>query len=278
MTGIAHDSNGDSKPMSAPIPAFPHSHIERDARGVYTLRIDDAKSLNILASPVTLGLTAAVRWIAAQADARALVLRGSGDKAFVGGANIYEMAELDPDGGRAFITRLRDLCEAVRAVPVPTIARLPGFCLGAGMELAAACDIRLGSRDGVFGMPEVQVGIPSVIHAVLLPSLIGPGATHWLLLTGATVDAEQALRWGFLQFLCEAGELDALVERTVAPIAHSGPLAVRSQKALLRYWETSTVEAGLDRSVDAFGAAFNTDEPSRYMAPFLARKRAREAQ
>ena len=95
MTGIAHDSNGDSKPMSAPIPAFPHSHIERDARGVYTLRIDDAKSLNILASPVTLGLTQAVRWIAAQADARALVLRGSGDKAFVGGANIYEMAELD---------------------------------------------------------------------------------------------------------------------------------------------------------------------------------------
>ena len=129
--------------MSAPIPAFPHSHIERDARGVYTLRIDDAKSLNILASPVTLGLTEAVRWIAAQADARALVLRGSGDKAFVGGANIYEMAELDPDGGRAFITRLRDLCEAVRAVPVPTIARLPGFCLGAGMELAAACDIAI---------------------------------------------------------------------------------------------------------------------------------------
>ncbi|NMK47911.1 enoyl-CoA hydratase [Achromobacter sp. Bel] len=264
--------------MHAPIPDFPHSRIERDERGVYTLRIHDAKSLNILATPVTLGLTQAVQWIAAQADARALVIRGTGERAFIGGANIYEMAELDPAGGRAFITNLRDLCEAVRNVPVPTVARLPGFCLGAGMELAAACDIRLGSRDGVFGMPEVRVGIPSVIHAVLLPALIGPGATNWLLLTGENVDAEQALRWGFLQFLCDAGELDALVERTVGPIAASGPRAVASQKALLRYWETSTVEAGLDRSVDAFGAAFTTDEPRQYMAPFLARKHKRDGQ
>lgn len=258
--------------MNAPLPEFAHSQIQRDDRGVYTLTIHDAKSLNILATPVTLGLTQAVQWIAAQADARALVIRGTGERAFIGGANIFEMAELDPSGGRAFITRLRDLCEAVRNVPVPTIARIPGFCLGAGMELAAACDIRLGSRDGVFGMPEVRVGIPSVIHAVLLPALIGPGATNWLLLTGETVDADQALRWGFLQFACEPGELDALVERTVAPIAASGPRAVLSQKALLRYWETSSVPDGLDRSVQAFGDAFTTDEPRQYMAPFVNRK------
>ncbi|CAB3710567.1 enoyl-CoA hydratase [Achromobacter pestifer] len=262
--------------MNAPFPEFPHSLIQRDDRGVYTLTIHDAKSLNILATPVTLGLIRAVQWIATQSDARALVIRGTGERAFIGGANIYEMAELDPAGGRAFITNLRNLCEAVRNVPFPTIARIPGFCLGAGMELAAACDIRLGSRDGVFGMPEVRVGIPSVIHAVLLPALIGPGATNWLLLTGETVDAEQALRWGYLQFICETGDLDALVERTVGPIADSGPRAVVSQKALLRYWETSTVEAGLDRSVDAFGEAFTTEEPRQYMAPFLNRKHKQE--
>lgn len=263
--------------MTAPIPTFPHARVTRDPRGVYTLQIHDAKRLNILASAVTLGLTEAARWIAAQDDARAVVIRGTGDQAFVGGANIYEMAELDPQGARAFITRLRDLCDAVADIPVPTIARLPGFCLGAGMELAAACDIRLGSADGVFGMPEVRVGIPSVIHAVLLPALIGQGPTNWLLLTGETVDAAQARDWGFLEFLCEAGELDALVERTVAPIAASGPAAVRSQKALLRYWTESSIQAGLNRSVDAFGEAFTTDEPRRYMAPFLARKSHREA-
>ncbi|OZI77837.1 enoyl-CoA hydratase [Bordetella genomosp. 12] len=265
--------------MSTPaaIPDFAHARISRDARGVYTLCIHDAKSLNILASAVTLSLTEAVRWIAAQADARAVIIRGSGERAFVGGANIYEMAELDPQGARVFITRLRDLCDAVADIPVPTIARIPGFCLGAGMELAAACDIRLANEDAVFGMPEVRVGIPSVIHAVLLPALIGPGPTNWLLLTGETVDAGQALQWGYVEFVSEQGALDELVEKTVAPIAASGPLAVRSQKALLRYWSASTVQAGLDRSVAAFGEAFTTDEPRRYMAPFVARKQHKEA-
>lgn len=258
--------------MAASIPTFAHARVTRDARGVYILQIHDAKSLNILASAVTLSLIEAARWIAAQDDARAVVIRGSGERAFVGGANIYEMAELDPQGGRAFITRLRDLCDAVAAIPVPTIARIPGFCLGAGMELAAACDIRLGSHDAVFGMPEVRVGIPSVIHAVLLPALIGPGATNWLLLTGETVDAAQALKWGFLQFASETAGLDELVERTVAPIAASGPRAVRAQKALLRYWGESSIEAGLDRSVAVFGDAFTTDEPRHYMAPFVNRK------
>ncbi|HAP26161.1 MAG TPA: enoyl-CoA hydratase [Achromobacter sp.] len=263
--------------MTAPIPEFTHALVTRDARGVYSLQIHDAKSLNILASAVTLSLTEAARWIAAQDDARAVVIRGTGERAFVGGANIHEMAELDPPGARAFITRLRELCDAVADIPVPTIARLPGFCLGAGMELAAACDIRLGSADAVFGMPEVRVGIPSVIHALLLPALIGKGRTNWLLLTGETVDAAQARDWGFLEFVCEPEGLDALVERTVAPIAASGPRAVRAQKVLLRYWTESSIQAGLDRSVEAFSEAFTTDEPRRCMEPFLARKRHRQA-
>ncbi|EWM43969.1 enoyl-CoA hydratase/isomerase family protein [Bordetella holmesii 41130] len=194
-----------------------------------------------------------------------VILRGSGERALVGGANIYEMADLDPQGAREFITRLRDLCDAVADIPVPTIARIAGFCLGAGMELAAACDIRLASEDAVFGMPEVRVDIPSVIHA------------DWLLLTGETIDAGQALQWGYVEFVSERDELDALVEKTVAPIAASGPRAVRSQKALLRYWSTSTVQAGLDRSVAAFGEAFTTDEPRRYMAPFVARRQHKES-
>ncbi|MGR3321995.1 MAG: enoyl-CoA hydratase [Pseudooceanicola sp.] len=259
--------------MSDNIPAFDHCVVERDERGLYTARISDAKSLNILGTPVIRGVTAALDWIAGREDARALVLRGTGDRAFVGGADIYEMAGLDPDEARRFISGLRDLCEAVRRVPVPTIARIPGHCLGGGLELAAACDIRLAAEDAVFGMPEVRVGIPSVIHAALLPGLIGPGATNWLLLTGENVDAPQMLRWGFLQFLCPPGDLDRLVESTVAPILASGPLAVRSQKALLSYWVEASLEDGIARSVEAFGEAFETDEPARYMAPFLDRKR-----
>jgi len=262
--------------MQTPTPAFEHAAIHRDARGVYTLEIRRAKSLNILSSAVITDLTQAACWIALQDDARAVIVRGAGERAFVGGADIFEMARLDSHQACAFITRLRHLCDAVAAIPVPTIARLPGFCLGGGLELAAACDIRLGCVDAVFGMPEVRVGIPSVIHAVLLPGLIGQGATNWLLLTGETVDGAQMLHWGFLQFACAASELDALVEKTVAAIVASGALAVRSQKRLLHYWRESSLEAGLDRSVAAFGAAFESDEPQRYMAPFLQRKRQAE--
>jgi enoyl-CoA hydratase/carnithine racemase len=258
--------------MTQAIPAFPHSQITRDARGVYTLQITDAKSLNVLSTEVTRGLTEAAAWLAGQGDARAVILRGSGEKAFVGGADIHEMAALDPAGGKAFITNLRNLCNAVRGIPVPTIARIPGYCLGAGLELAAACDIRLASDQARFGMPEVRVGIPSVIHAALLPALIGPGAANWLMLTGETVDARQALQWGLLQFLSPPQGLDDLVEQTVAAIVAGAPQAIRSQKALLRYWEASSLEAGLERSVVHFGEAFDTGEPKEYMAPFLQRR------
>lgn len=259
--------------MGSTLPSFPHSHIGRDERGVYTIEIHDAKRLNILSSAVILGMTEAVRWVSTQADARVVIIRGSGEDAFVGGADIFEMAALKtPAEGQAFITRLRNLCDAVIAVPVPTIARICGFCLGGGLELAASCDIRLGAMNAVFGMPEVRIGIPSVIHALLLPRLIGQGATNWMLLTGETIPADQALRWGLLQFAGEATELDTIVEQTVAPILASGPHAVRAQKALLRFWQSATIEAGIDRSVEAFGEAFTTDEPHNCMAPFLKRK------
>jgi enoyl-CoA hydratase/carnithine racemase len=121
-------------------------------------------------------------------------------------------------------------------------------------------------------MPEVRVGIPSVIHALLLPALIGVGATNWLLLTGENIDADQALRWGLVEFVVPPDALDALVERNVAALVAGAPLAIRSQKALIRHWESASLQAGLEDSVTAFGAAYDTDEPARYMAPFVARK------
>ncbi|GAB3674043.1 enoyl-CoA hydratase [Salinisphaera aquimarina] len=258
--------------MTPELPVFEHAHIERDARGVYTLTIVDAKSLNILGTPVLEGLTRALHWIADQTDARTLVLRGGGDKAFVAGADIHEMHTLDATSAPVFITRVRALCDVVRDLPVPTIARIPGYCLGAGLELAAACDIRLATTDAVFGMPEVRVGLPSVVQAALLPALIGQGATNWLLLTGENIDAAQARAWHLVEFLCEPGQLDALVERSVAAIVASGPRAVRSQKSLLRYWQQADLEAGMDRSVEHFADAFSDDEPQRYMAPFTRRR------
>ena len=122
-----------------------------------------------------------------------LVISGQSEKSMIGGADIKEMAKLDQGSAETFITGLRDLCEAVRAFPGPVIARMPGWCLGGGLEFAAACDFRVAAHDAKFGMPEVRVGNPSVIHAALLPGLIGWGRARWLLMTAENIDAPR--RW-----------------------------------------------------------------------------------
>src|SRR6185503_1106464 len=117
--------------------------------------------------------------------------------------------------------------------PVPVIGRVNGFCLGAGLEVAASCDFRAAADSAQFGMPEVVMGIPSVIEAALLPGLIGWGKTREMLLTGAMYSAAEALAMGFAQRVTPARELQEAVERWLEQICRATPEAVRSQKALM---------------------------------------------
>ena len=251
----------------------PHAGVEIDARGIATVTIRAAGSLNILSTPVIASLTRAIEALAAQDALRVLVLRGTGDKGFIGGADIKEMAALDRASAEAFISGLRRLCDAVRHLPVPVIARMPGWCLGGGLELALACDLRIAADTAQLGMPEVKVGIPSVIHAALMPRLIGNARTAWMLLTGEISDAAEALQWGLVSRVVPLAELDLEVERVAALLAGFGPVAVRQQKRLLREWEDAPLEVSIGNSVTEFGSAFDTGEPQQHMATFLNRKR-----
>ena len=176
--------------------SIPIAAVDRDSRGVVRLSICNAGSLNILSSAVTDGVREGFEKLAGDKGIRAVILAGQSEKSMIGGADIKEMAKLDQKSAEAFITRLRDLCEAVRNFPAPVIARLPGWCLGGGLEVAAACDFRIAAHDAKFGMPEVRVGIPSVIHAALLPRLIGWGRARWLVMTAENIDAPTALGLG----------------------------------------------------------------------------------
>ena len=160
-----------------------HCGVDRDPRGVVRLTICNAGSLNILGSAVINDAREGLEVLGADRQIRVLVIAGQSEKSMIGGADIKEMAKLDQASAEKFITGLRDLCEAVRAFPAPVIARMPGWCLGGGLEVAAACDFRVAAHDAKFGMPEVKVGIPSVIHAALLPRLIGWGRARWLVMT-----------------------------------------------------------------------------------------------
>jgi enoyl-CoA hydratase/carnithine racemase len=251
----------------------PHCHVDRDPRGVVRLTISNAGSLNILGTPVINAVREGLQTLAKDQDIRVLVLAGQGEKSMIGGADIKEMAKLDQKSAEKFITGLRDLCEAVRAFPAPVIARMPGWCLGGGLEVAAACDFRVAAHDAKFGMPEVRVGIPSVIHAALLPRLIGWGRARWLLMTAENVDATTALAWGLIDVMAPQGGLDAAVERTIAMLLECGPAALRAQKDLLRQWEELPLKESVDLSIGAFGRSFVGGEPQRLMQDFIDRKR-----
>ncbi|MFP5406163.1 MAG: enoyl-CoA hydratase, partial [Gammaproteobacteria bacterium] len=210
--------------------------------------------------------------LAKSSEVRCVVLRGTGDRAFVAGADIKEMGSLTPDSARDFIDNLRGLCEAVRHHPVPVIARLAGWALGGGLELAAACDIRLASNRAQFGMPEVKVGIPSIIHAALIPRLIGSARANWLLLTGENIDAAQALSWALVDAVVPLDRLDDEVCIYAERFASYGPNVLRQQKRLLREWQETDLGTAIQRGVEEFAAAFATEEPEQFMAHFLGRK------
>jgi len=250
-----------------------HAAVDIDARGIATITIRQAKSLNILGTPVIADLTHAVQALAERKEVRVLVVRGTGDKGFIGGADINEMAALQRDTAEAFISGLRDLCDALRHFPVPVIARMPGWCLGGGLELALACDLRIAADDAKLGMPEVKVGIPSVIHAALMPRLIGNARTAWYLLTGEIADAAESLAAGLVSRVVPLAELDAEVARVADLLAGFGPQVVRQQKRLLREWEEAPLDDAIENSVAEFGRAFETGEPQQHMASFINRKR-----
>jgi enoyl-CoA hydratase len=244
----------------------------REQGSVAYLTVDNRAKLNTLDSALMLDFIAQVESLSAREDLRALVLTGAGDKAFIGGANIPEMAALDRETARDFITLVHRTCDGLRKLAVPVIARIDGFALGAGLEVAVSCDLRIATSRAKFGMPEVKVGLPSVVEAALIPRLIGFGSARELLMLGEIIDAETALRWGLVTRVVAPEALDREVEAIVSSLLAAGAQAVRLQKALMREWEQLPAEQAIAAGIDAFVRAFETDEPKWMLSAFGERK------
>ena len=235
--------------------------------------INNPAKRNALAAEDRAQFAATMHALALDAELRAVVITGAGDKSFIGGANIGQMSAFPDAYAASEGSRKTHLaCDSVRRMPVPVIARINGYCLGTGMEIAACCDMRAAADTALFGMPEVRHGIPSGMEACLLPRLIGWGKTMELVLTGTMMDAQEAYRCGFVQRLVPANQLDATVEDWLAALLTAGPRAVRIQKALAADWERMSYADAVQRGIDAIGKAHMTDEPRRLMKAFLERK------
>ena len=248
---------------------------ERPFGRIATVTVDNQRRLNCLASPTIVSLGQAFTKLASDDSLRAIILTGAGDKAFIGGADLNELGACCADSVRLFITRLHMACLAIRTCPVPVIGRVNGFCLGAGLEVAASCDMRVSSDTAIYGMPEVHMGLPSVIEAALLPGLIGWGKTREILITGETFGAGPALAMGFVQKVVPAAELDAAVDHWLGLIGRATPKAVRNQKALMNRWEKVSVEEGVYAGIDAISEAYTTGEPQAAIKAFFDAKKQR---
>jgi enoyl-CoA hydratase/carnithine racemase len=257
----------------APAPAI-DVRLATEPRGtVATITIDNRRKLNTLNSALMRDFIAQVEVLAGREDLRALVLTGAGEAAFIGGASIDEMATLDRARAERFITLVHRTCDCLRRLPVPVIARIDGYALGAGLEVAVSCDLRVATARAKFGMPEVKVGLPSVVEAALIPQLIGWGRARELLLTGEAIDAETALRWGLVERVVAPENLDREVGTIVGALLAAGPRAVRSQKRLIQQWENLPPGSAIEAGIEVLVRAFDTDEPRRLLGAFLNRKR-----
>ena len=248
--------------------------VKMDGTGhIARITIDNRARLNVLSTPLIRQLTDTMRELYGDPDLRAVVLTGAGDRAFVGGADVRELVELDTVSAYPYITRLHLACASIRKMPVPVIARIDGYCLGGGIEVAVSCDLRVASTTSTFGMPEVRLGIPSVIEAAVMTRLIGPGKTRQLVYTGETIDADEAADCGLVDKVVPPDGLDEAVDAWARAIAGAGPQAIRLQKALVRRWDDIPLDHGIQAGMRSFTQAFATDEPHRRMRQFLDRKR-----
>ena len=246
------------------------SRRELNGGGIADVTLRGEKALNVVDEACMRQAAEQLAALARQADLRCILVRGVDERAFIGGANLSALHGLTRDTAESFIRGVHELCRAIRTAPVPVIAVMRGYCLGAGLEIAAACDLRIGDQSVRTGMPEVRVGVPSVVEAALLPGLIGWGKARELMLRGNIIDAEEAAAIGLLQHVVAADALDELADAIAADIVAGAPRAIAAQKTLFLDWEEQGMAGAIESGVRSLVAAYDSDEPQRAIEEFFA--------
>jgi enoyl-CoA hydratase len=255
--------------------SFELIHLEEKETGIYLLTINRPKQLNALSPQVLYEISVAVAEVAGRADARALMITGAGDKAFVAGADIAAMSGMTPIEGREFALKGHATMRALELAPFPTIALVNGFALGGGCELALACDWIVASDKAVFGQPEVNLGIcPGFGGTQRLSRVVGRSMALELVCTGRQVKADEALRIGLVNHVVAP---DALLEqgmKLARMVAQKGPVAVKMSKHLVQRGQDLDLANANAMEADVFGFLCATDDRREGMDAFLAKRPA----
>ncbi|MDD3599138.1 MAG: enoyl-CoA hydratase/isomerase family protein [Bacillota bacterium] len=236
--------------------------------GIATITISRPKALNALNSAVLDELDSAITQVGENRAARALIITGEGNKAFVAGADIGEMVNLTPDEAVAFSRRGQAVFSAIERLPIPTIAAVNGYALGGGCELALGCDIRIASENARFGQPEVGLGIiPGFGGTVRLPLAIGRSRATYMILTGRQISAKEAYAMGLVAEIMPSESLLSRAEELARELGAKSYVAVAYAKRIL-----FPDDEALAREARRFGQCFETGHPKEGMSAFLERR------
>ena len=244
----------------------------RTQTGVAVTKLKGRGALNLLGREVLSALKIELDRLDQDRSVRALILTGSGDRAFSAGVDLHQMKDLDPAGAESFITALHGPARKLLTMAIPAVAAIRGPCLGGALELILACDIRIAAADAVFGLPEVQVGIPSVIEASLLPPTIGLGRARRLLLTGETVDAYEALAMGLVDRVVPVDQLMTVAHETAGTFMGMSRNVLASQKDIVANWLELGEEESAAFTIKEFVRIFTTPVPHEGMSAFLEKR------
>ena len=240
--------------------------------GIAHITYQRAGRANSLSTQGSEALREALRGTTGRCDVHLVVLRSEGDRAFCAGADVTEMRDLDAVAAERFIRGLHLTFREIRNHSAPVICAVQGACLGAGLEMMISCDATIASRDAVFGMPEPFVGMPSVIEAALLPTVIGLMRTRDLLLTGDNVTADEAHAMGMLTEVCQPANLEARVEAKAAQLLRHPADALSLQKQLMNRWLNLPMDEAVEAGIQAFALAVGSGTPKRAIASYWAER------
>jgi enoyl-CoA hydratase len=231
---------------------------------VLWITFDRPEKLNVLHAEDLGGLGEVIA--GAGPDSEAIVFTGAGPAAFSAGMNIEAFVGLTPDAAHALISELALVMRAIRRSPVVTVAVVNGYCLGAAFELALACDLRVATPSASFGLPEIKVGVPSVIDAALLPAFVGLSKAREMILTGDVYPLDQLPPGSIANLVAEPGELGSAAESLLDRIATHPPTVTAAQRRLFDVWLNNPLDASVNASMTEFAKVFESQDTHEQIA------------
>jgi len=243
--------------------------------GILIITVDRPKVLNALNAQTVAEIGEAFEAARDDASVKCVILTGGGEKAFVAGADINELAQMTPITGKATAEKGQRVFRAIERFPKPVIAAVNGFALGGGCELALACHIRIASENAKLGLPEVTLGIiPGYGGTQRMARLLGKGKALELILTGDRIGAEEAERIGLVNKVVPADQLMAICEEMARKIATRGPLAVSAAIEAVMSGSDMAFDDGQILEATLFGLLASTDDMKEGMGAFLEKRTA----